>query len=68
MNKPPTIFAYFTNINYISEMDKTKDMYMLYHQLMNIDDIYAQQEYLLNKQLHYDKGRSHPEHPTESNG
>ncbi len=49
-------------------MDKTKDMYMLYHQLMNIDDIYAQQEYLINKQLYYDKGRSHPEHPTESNG
>jgi heat shock protein HspQ len=48
-------------------MDNTKDIYMFYHQLMNIDDVYIQQEYLLNEQLYYDKRRSDPKHPTEGN-
>ena len=31
-------------------MGKSKEIYMFYHQLMSIDDIYLQQEYLLNEQ------------------
>ncbi|QDP53043.1 MAG: hypothetical protein GOVbin3107_41 [Prokaryotic dsDNA virus sp.] len=61
----PTILAYFTNNNYISTMGKSKDMYMFYHQLMNIDDIYLQQEYLLNEQEN-DENRIYTESTKES--
>ena len=37
-------------------MGKSKDMYMFCHQLMTIDDVYIQQEYLLNEQQ-YDENR-----------
>tara|TARA_R100000388_G_scaffold94617_1_gene82433 strand:+ start:2243 stop:2419 length:177 start_codon:yes stop_codon:yes gene_type:complete len=46
-------------------MGKSKDIYMFYHQLMNIDDIYLQQEYLLNEQKN-DKDRIHTESTEES--
>ncbi len=44
-------------------MGKSKDMYMFYHQLMTIDDVYLQQEYLLNEQQ-YDENRINTK-PTE---
>ena len=40
-------------------------MYMFYHQLMNIDDIYLQQEYLLNEQEN-DENRIYTESTKES--
>lgn len=46
-------------------MGKSKETYMFYHQLMSIDDIYLQQEYLLNEQEN-DKDRIHTESTKES--
>ena len=46
-------------------MGKSKDMYMFYHQLMTIDDVYIQQEYLLNEQQ-YDENRINKQSTGES--
>ena len=45
-------------------MGKSKDMYMFCHQLMTIDDVYIQQEYLLNEQQ-YDENRINKQSPGE---
>ena len=46
-------------------MGKSKEIYMFYHQLMSIDDIYLQQEYLLNEQEN-DKDRIYTESTKKS--